>query len=115
VGFVVDRMVLGQVSLRVLQFSPVNITPSWLSILVYHPVFGGRSSETEYHPMDMNSKNYRPECDRGQRNCPAFLNMVPIFLYSKRGSSRFLPNDGNDVHNNKASQPQRSRHKLFIF
>jgi branched-subunit amino acid transport protein len=34
--FVVDKMALGQVFLQVLQFSPVNIIPLWLSILIYH-------------------------------------------------------------------------------
>jgi hypothetical protein len=29
VGFVVDKVALGQVFLRVLQFSPVNIIPPW--------------------------------------------------------------------------------------
>jgi hypothetical protein len=29
VGFVVDRVTLGQIFLRVLRFSPVNIIPSW--------------------------------------------------------------------------------------
>jgi hypothetical protein len=36
VGFVVDRVALGQVFLSVLQFFPVNIIPPWLSILIYH-------------------------------------------------------------------------------
>jgi hypothetical protein len=31
VGFVVDKVALGQVFLRVLQFSPLNIIPPWLS------------------------------------------------------------------------------------
>jgi hypothetical protein len=37
VGFVVDRVALGQVFLRDLRFSPVSIIPPSLSILVYHP------------------------------------------------------------------------------
>jgi hypothetical protein len=36
VGFVVDKVALGQVFLRVLRFSPVIIIPPWLSILIYH-------------------------------------------------------------------------------
>jgi hypothetical protein len=32
---VVDKVALGQVSLRVLRFSPVNIIPPWLSILTF--------------------------------------------------------------------------------
>jgi hypothetical protein len=36
VGFVVDQVMLGQVFLQVLQFSPVSILTPWLSILVYH-------------------------------------------------------------------------------
>jgi hypothetical protein len=36
VGVVVDKVALGQVFLRVHQFSPDNINPQWLSILVYH-------------------------------------------------------------------------------
>jgi hypothetical protein len=36
VGFVLDKVTLGQVFLRVLRFSPVNIIPP-LSILIHHP------------------------------------------------------------------------------
>jgi hypothetical protein len=36
VGFVADIVALGQVFLRVLQFSSVNIIPSYLSMLIYH-------------------------------------------------------------------------------
>jgi hypothetical protein len=36
VAFVVDNVVLGQVSFRVLRFPPVNIIPPWLFILTYH-------------------------------------------------------------------------------
>jgi hypothetical protein len=36
VGFVVDKVVPGQVSLRVTCFSPVYIIPHWLFILIYH-------------------------------------------------------------------------------
>jgi len=35
-GFVVDKVALGQVFLQVLRFSPVSIIPPWLSILIYH-------------------------------------------------------------------------------
>jgi len=35
-GFVVDKVALGQVSLRVLWFSPLNINPPQLSVLTYH-------------------------------------------------------------------------------
>jgi branched-subunit amino acid transport protein len=35
-GFVVDKVVLGQVFLQVLQFLPVSIIPPWLSILIHH-------------------------------------------------------------------------------
>jgi hypothetical protein len=35
-GFVVDKVVLGQVSFRVLRFLPVTNIPSWFSILIYH-------------------------------------------------------------------------------
>jgi hypothetical protein len=34
--FAVDKVALGQVSLRVLRLSPVNIIPPWLSTLIYH-------------------------------------------------------------------------------
>jgi hypothetical protein len=48
VGFVVDKVALGQVFLRVLQFSPVSIIPPWpphfrkfkniiLSLILSHP------------------------------------------------------------------------------
>jgi hypothetical protein len=36
VGFVVDKVELGQVFLLVLRISHVNIIPPWLSILIYH-------------------------------------------------------------------------------
>jgi hypothetical protein len=51
VGFMVDKVALGHVFLLVLRFSPVNIIPPWLSILIYYlakntrPV-GARISET---------------------------------------------------------------------
>jgi hypothetical protein len=38
VEFVVKKVALWQVHLRVLQFSPVNIIPPWLSIFMYHLV-----------------------------------------------------------------------------
>jgi hypothetical protein len=41
VGFVVDKVVLGQVSIRVLRFCTVSIIPPCLSTLVYH--LGGRT------------------------------------------------------------------------
>jgi hypothetical protein len=34
--FMAGKVPLGQVSLRLLLFSPGNITPSWLSIFIYH-------------------------------------------------------------------------------
>jgi hypothetical protein len=39
VGFVVDKVALGQVFLRVLRFPPVNIIPPWPSMFVYHLVY----------------------------------------------------------------------------
>jgi hypothetical protein len=36
VEFVVDKVAQGQVFLRVLRFSPTNITPLWLSKLVHY-------------------------------------------------------------------------------
>jgi hypothetical protein len=36
VEFMVDRVALGQVFLRGLRLSPVNIIPSWLCILIHH-------------------------------------------------------------------------------
>jgi hypothetical protein len=58
-GFVMDKVALGKVFLRVLRFSLVNITPSCLSILIYHlrlniSAVGDRSSETLCHHIDMN-------------------------------------------------------------
>jgi hypothetical protein len=35
VAFVVERVALGQVFLKVLQFYPINIIPPWLYILIY--------------------------------------------------------------------------------
>jgi hypothetical protein len=59
VGFVVDKVALGQVFLQVLQFSPVNIIPPWLSITLWmnnRPV-GGHSLETWSYPIYMNDMN----------------------------------------------------------
>jgi hypothetical protein len=36
VGFVIDKAALGQAFIRVLRVSLVDITPPWLSILLYH-------------------------------------------------------------------------------
>jgi hypothetical protein len=36
VGFVVDKVALGQVSVRVIQFSPVGLIPPLLSTPIYH-------------------------------------------------------------------------------
>jgi hypothetical protein len=36
VGFVVNKVALGQVFLQVLWVSPVSVVPPWLSILIYH-------------------------------------------------------------------------------
>jgi hypothetical protein len=36
VGFIVDKVALRQVFIRVLRSSTVNIIPPWLSILIYH-------------------------------------------------------------------------------
>jgi hypothetical protein len=35
-GFVVDKLAMGQVFLRVLWSYPVHIIPPWLSMLIYH-------------------------------------------------------------------------------
>jgi hypothetical protein len=36
VGFVLEKVALGQVYLRVLRFPPGNIIPPWPSILIHH-------------------------------------------------------------------------------
>jgi branched-subunit amino acid transport protein len=36
VGFVVNKMALGQIFLQVLQFSPISIIPSGFHIPIYH-------------------------------------------------------------------------------
>jgi hypothetical protein len=36
VGFVVDKVALGQVFIRILLVFPLSITPPWLSVLIYH-------------------------------------------------------------------------------
>jgi hypothetical protein len=36
VGFLEEKVALGQVFLQVLQFSLFNIIPPWLSMLIYH-------------------------------------------------------------------------------
>jgi hypothetical protein len=51
VGFVVEKVALGQVSLRVLRFSPVNIIPPSFYILIHYlgmnsTSVSGSSSET---------------------------------------------------------------------
>jgi hypothetical protein len=37
-GFVADKVALGEVPIRVLRFVPVNMFPPWFSILIYHLV-----------------------------------------------------------------------------
>jgi hypothetical protein len=67
VGFVVVKVALGQVFLRVLKFSPLNITALYVA---FHSItwrtnkrpVKGRSSETQSHPIDMkNNNNNVPE------------------------------------------------------
>jgi hypothetical protein len=66
VGFVVGKVVLGQVFLRVLLFYSVRIILPWLSILIYHlgmnnrPV-SGRSSEISSHFINMNVNDMEPK------------------------------------------------------
>jgi hypothetical protein len=36
VGFVVDKVALGQALFRFLRFSPVNVITPWLFVLIYH-------------------------------------------------------------------------------
>jgi hypothetical protein len=58
VKFVVGKVALGQVFLRVLRFYPANIIPSRFSVLIYH--LGderGCSSVTQSYHIDMNSSN----------------------------------------------------------
>jgi hypothetical protein len=57
VGFVVDEAAMDQVFLRVLWFSPVNIFPPSLSILIMNRPVAGRSSKTWPHPIDMNNNH----------------------------------------------------------
>jgi hypothetical protein len=52
-GFVVDKVALGQVLLRILRFSPVNIIPPSLSNS-YHLSVIGSSLETNSHPIKIN-------------------------------------------------------------
>jgi len=53
VGFVANKVALGQGFLRVTQFSSVNIIPSWLSKLIY-------AVQTYSLPIDMNNnKGYK--------------------------------------------------------
>jgi hypothetical protein len=60
VGFEVDKVALGQVFLKVLQFSPDSIIPPWLSILIYNqgmknrPI-SGHSPVTPSYPINMNN------------------------------------------------------------
>jgi ABC-type sugar transport system permease subunit len=62
-GFVVEKVTMGQVFFRVLWFFPVSVIPSCLSMLIYHLGMNnrpdaGRSSETQSHPIDTNSNIY---------------------------------------------------------
>jgi hypothetical protein len=62
VGFVVEKVELVPAFLQVLRFSPADIIPPWLSILIHHlwmnnRSVGGRSSETWSHPIDMINNN----------------------------------------------------------
>jgi hypothetical protein len=70
VGFVVDKVALGQVSLRVLWFSPLNINLSQLSVLTYHledeqKVLGDRSFEILSHPIYINNMNNKSSVSSG--------------------------------------------------
>jgi hypothetical protein len=61
VGFVVDKVAMGQFSLRVLQFllsiSFHHGSPcSYIICGMNNRPTGGRSSETQCHPIDMNGK-----------------------------------------------------------
>jgi hypothetical protein len=63
VGYVVDKVVLGQVfSSRVLRVSPVSIIPPRIPILIWEvnnrPV-RHRSSETYSHPIERNNNTYK--------------------------------------------------------
>jgi hypothetical protein len=61
VGFVVNKVALDRISQSSLGFS-VNIIPKWFGTHIYHlgmerrPV-GGRKSETQFHPTDVNNSN----------------------------------------------------------
>jgi hypothetical protein len=73
--FVLDKLVLGQVFLRVLRFSPVSIILPWLSILISYmwmnnmPV-EGRSSQTQTHPIDMNMNDNHVSETTGREKQP---------------------------------------------
>jgi hypothetical protein len=53
VGFVVDKVALGQVFLRVLQFSPVSIIPPLLHIHLSpsHEMCGSSDQAAHYHHL----------------------------------------------------------------
>jgi hypothetical protein len=55
VGFVIDSVPLGQVSLRVLRSSPVRVIPPWLSILISGGGDDVLSSETQSRPIEINN------------------------------------------------------------
>jgi hypothetical protein len=61
-GICGDIVALGQVFLRFLRFSPVNVSPPWLSILIIiwglnSTPFGGHRSKTSSHPIDIDQNN----------------------------------------------------------
>jgi uncharacterized protein (UPF0548 family) len=54
VAFLVDKVALGQVILRVLRFSSVSIIPLWFSILIYN--LGAAVQRHSFDPIDMNNR-----------------------------------------------------------
>jgi hypothetical protein len=60
VGFVLNKVVLGHFFSEFFGFSPVNIIPPWLSILIScggmnNSPIGGHSSPTDSHRINMNN------------------------------------------------------------
>jgi hypothetical protein len=68
VEFLVDKVALGQLLLRVFRLSPVNIIPPWLSILIYIYItwrmnnrpFGVRNSEHSFTALTSTTEGKRP-------------------------------------------------------
>jgi hypothetical protein len=87
-GFVVDRVALGQVFLRVLRLPPPLALSfyrgppyAFISGGMYYRPIGGRSSETWSHSINMDNKNVFTNSNRYQRSLVLFIYCVYVLNY----------------------------------